>query len=56
MRERIVGIRELVEDDALALVAHSAATIARVLHPARLRRQHELGAYARIDCLPLDDR
>ena len=44
VRERIVGIRELVEDDALALVAHLLREVARVLHAAGLRRQHELGA------------
>src|SRR5689334_472826 len=39
MRERIVRIRELVEDDALAFVTHAHRDIARGLHAARLRRQ-----------------
>ena len=44
VRERIVGIGELVEDDALAVGAHLLGDVARGLHAARLRREHDLGA------------
>ena len=44
VRERIVGVGELVEDRALALVAHLLGDVARGLHAAGLRREDQLGA------------
>ena len=44
VRQRIVGIRELIEDDALAGCTHLVGEIARALHAAALRHQHEFGA------------
>ena len=55
VRERIVGIGELVEDDALALAAHLHREVARELHAAGLRREHELRA-VRAHRLPALDR
>ncbi len=44
VRERIVGVRELVEDHALAFALHLVGQVARELHAALDRRQHDLGA------------
>ena len=44
VRERIVGIRELVEDGAATLGAHLPGQVARALHPLRLGDQDQLGA------------
>ena len=54
MRERIVRIGELVEDHALALVAHFLGQVARAFHAARLRREHDLGAERAHRLAPLD--
>ena len=56
VRERIVRIGELVEDDALAFARASVGEIARVFHAARLRRQHEFAPYARIVCRRSSER
>jgi hypothetical protein len=42
MRQRIVGIGKLIENDAAALISHFFRDVARHLHAALLRRQHEL--------------
>ena len=44
MRQRIVGIGELVEDDAAALGAQFFRRVARQLHAAFLRGQHQFCA------------
>src|SRR6185503_20227898 len=44
VRERIVRIGELVEDDALAIVPHALGNVACGLHAAGLWGQHDFGA------------
>ena len=44
VRQRIVGIGELVEDDALPFGAHALGDIARRLHAAGLRREDDFRA------------
>jgi hypothetical protein len=44
VRERVVGVGELVEDDPAAFIAHAFGNVARQFHAAILRRQHQLGA------------
>ena len=53
VRERIVGVGELVEDHALARVAHLLGRVARELHAALLRRQHEARRRTRHRLAPL---
>jgi hypothetical protein len=53
VRQRIIGIRELIEDGALAFGTHPFGDVARGFHSTGLRRQHELGAVGahRLDAL-----
>jgi hypothetical protein len=50
VRQRIVGVGELVEDDARPFLAHALGDVARQFHAAIARRQHQLGAKGRIVC------
>ncbi len=54
MGPRVVGIAELVEDDALAILLHLLGHVARIFHAARLGRQDDLGAVGGHALAPLD--
>jgi hypothetical protein len=51
---RVVGVGELVEHRALALLHHPLGEIARALHAALLRREDDLGAEGAHRLAPLD--
>jgi hypothetical protein len=58
MGQRVIRVAKLVEDDALAFVAHFVGDVARQFHAAILRRQHQFGtesahALAAFDALVL---
>jgi hypothetical protein len=44
VRQRVVRVGELVEDDAATLVAHALGDVAREFHAAIPGRQYQFGA------------
>jgi hypothetical protein len=51
---RVVGVGELVEHRALAVLLHLLGEVARVLHAAGARREDQLGAEGLHRLRPLD--
>src|SRR6202158_5692473 len=54
MREGIIGIGKLIQNQPLARIAHALGRVARKLHAALFGREHELGAESRHRLPPFD--